>query len=131
MSNQILPGILPEIAEVAGYETAMQIVRAFGGTHFYFPSLKRLTADHPLSVAVGYDTAKLIIKELFPIGTLIDIPLACKTDISAKVRELNSRGCKVSVMAKSCGVTERTIYRHLSKIRKKKVFSRDYQSLKY
>ena len=46
-----LPGILGEIAEVAGFKAALQVARAKGGTKAYFPVTPE--DDHWLVKAVG------------------------------------------------------------------------------
>jgi len=57
LSPHILPGILRDIAEVAGIQAAMDLCAAARGGRHYFPTIPYLNDEHPLTKAVGRDAA--------------------------------------------------------------------------
>lgn len=70
-----LPGILREIAEVAGEEAALAIARARGGTQVYIP--EKAAPGHWLTELVGLELAGAIIRQLTCEvgGRRVDLPL--------------------------------------------------------
>ncbi len=69
-----LPGILSDIADVAGDDAVLAIARARGGTEVYFPPVP--TNDHWLCRLIGRDQAKAVCARLtggFPLRA--DVPL--------------------------------------------------------
>lgn len=58
----VLPGVLGEIARVAGEEAALAIAQARGGTEIYIPPAP--PKDHWLSKLVGHETALEIADHL-------------------------------------------------------------------
>ncbi len=64
LTPHILPGILREIAEIAGLQAAVDLCVAARGKLLYIPEGRRLTKDHPLVGAVGWRSARLIAKAL-------------------------------------------------------------------
>ncbi len=60
LSHHILPGVLREIAEVAGLHAAVALCLAARGGRFYIPDRLWLTKDHPLVRAVGWRAAQRI-----------------------------------------------------------------------
>ena len=75
MNNQVLPGVLRQIADVAGEDAALAIAKARGGTQVYFPPVP--DADHWLSHLIGHDRAQAVCYELTcGVGSLrLDIPV--------------------------------------------------------
>ncbi|QCN98899.1 hypothetical protein D3093_26800 (plasmid) [Azospirillum argentinense] len=73
LTPHILPGILREIAEIAGFQAAVDLCVAARGRRFYIPARSRLTKNHPLVLAVGWRAARLIADayghETLPIPT--------------------------------------------------------------
>lgn len=69
-----LPGVLGDIARVAGVEAALAIAEAVGGTNVYIP--EKAVLDHWLSRLVGLENARVIVEELTcGIGsTRLDLP---------------------------------------------------------
>lgn len=57
-----LPGILAEIADVAGEDAALAIARARGGTQIYIPP--RPANDHWLCELIGIDAARKVCAQL-------------------------------------------------------------------
>lgn len=80
-----LPGILAEIAEIAGEDAALAVAAARGGTQIYIPPAP--DRDHWLSRLVGQQAAKAIAERLTcgVGGMRIDLPLGPKGH-AARVR---------------------------------------------
>lgn len=109
-----LPALLAEIAEIAGVEAALAIARVKGGTRAYFPA--RPGADHWLVAAVGADTASLVCRELVAnqTGVHLDVPLGPTGTLAAARRlaaELDAAGASAATIARSAGLTDRTVRR--------------------
>lgn len=71
-----LPGILAEIAAVAGEDAALAIARVRGGTQVYIPPVP--AADHWMSQAIGHDRAIAVCDRLTcgtGIGMRADLPI--------------------------------------------------------
>lgn len=60
LTPHILPGILREIAEIAGLQAAVDLCVAARGQRLYIPTRNSLTRAHPLVQAVGWRAARLI-----------------------------------------------------------------------
>ncbi len=115
-----LPGVLAEIAEVAGEPAAILIATRVGGQRVYIPAA--VTDDHWLVECIGRAKAELICRH-FAIdgrGTRVDVPLGgggaypqLRRAISKRIHELD-RMPKASVrsIAGEIGITTRTVHRH-------------------
>lgn len=70
-----LPGVLAEIAEVAGEDAALAIADARGGTEVYIPPLP--ADDHWLSALIGADSARAVAERLTQGvgGRRLELPL--------------------------------------------------------
>lgn len=98
----MLPGVLAEIAEVAGDDAAMVIAQARGGTQVYIPPVP--PEDHWLCQLVGMDAARAIADYLTcgqGLGRRLDLPLG-PAGYSATMR------AKVDAMLRA-GASERDI----------------------
>lgn len=110
-----LPGLLAEIAEVAGLEAALQVAGSRGGILSYFPA--RPKENHWLSLCVGPEKAQVIaahlasghggVELLVPIG-----PSKSKIARWRKIRDMIEAGHSKRVIARVCGVHERTVQNH-------------------
>ncbi len=108
-----LPQILAEIADATSLGTALVIVHAYGGTRLYVP-------EHPkkgmaLYDLIGADDA-LALAELFG-GDRIDVPLFSygrTAQLDRRIKEMALAGASRPDIARDLGITERTVYRHLS-----------------
>jgi hypothetical protein len=71
-----LPGILAEIAEVAGDDAALAVARVRGGTQIYIPP--KPANDHWLCELIGLDQAYAVCEKLTAgVGSRrADVPLA-------------------------------------------------------
>lgn len=67
-----LPGILGEVEEIAGRETAERLARRFGGTRIKIPH--EPSADSRIAQAIGLEAARLISRH-FGSGD-ITVPMA-------------------------------------------------------
>lgn len=69
-----LPGILADIADVAGEEAAIAVAKALGGTRVYIPPVPR--PDHWLSQLIGHEAACILADRLTCglAGVRVDLP---------------------------------------------------------
>lgn len=125
MSND-LPGLLGEIAEVAGLAAALALAERVGGTRVTIPS--RAGDDHWLVETVGREAADLIcdhLRILAPDGREagarhVQIPLG-PTGLLANarvrlVKELEA-GTSAREAARRVGMSERTAFRMRARLR--------------
>ena len=117
MSALPLPGVLAEIADIAGEGAAIGVARAKGGTRVYIPGPRMLSEDHWLTRAVGSVAAWRIAHSHLG-GGAVEIPLGPYAGNRAKVHEAIREGIKTgrseAAVALAAGVTERTVRRHKS-----------------
>ncbi|MBK1625214.1 helix-turn-helix domain-containing protein [Afifella marina] len=120
-----LPGILAEIAEVAGEEAAHAIARARGGTRVYLPG--RADDDHWLTRCVGREAADAICRHFAAggpdgsSGASYLIPLGQAGSTKGRRRALAAelrRGASVAEAARAVGMHERTAWRMRAKLQK-------------
>lgn len=115
-----LPGLLGDIAEIVGPETALEIARAVGGTRISIPP--RAKEGHWLTDLVGFDKADAICKGLAtldPEGKMRGVsdelislgPAALIKRAKAKAASALEAGKSVTTAARESGLHERTIYR--------------------
>jgi hypothetical protein len=109
-----LPGILQEIADVAGEDAALIVAKMVGGRRAYFPPVPK--PDHWLARAVGLDKARAICQhftggkhvELFvPLG-----PAGSRARRHRLIAELIDEGASETRIVAAAGVTRATVYRH-------------------
>lgn len=118
-----LPGLLAEIEEVAGRETALTIAASHGGLTKAFPSPEPLEgnpeayAENWLVQCVGYDRALSIVREIFPAGGRAEIPTASHA-IRREFILGNAHALSVSEMATLLEMTERGVRGIKAKLRK-------------
>ncbi|WP_316191278.1 MULTISPECIES: hypothetical protein [unclassified Bradyrhizobium] len=122
--------MLQEIADVAGEAAALKIAAQHGGRRVYFPSVDRLVGvdgeHYWLIDCVGYDLARKIC-EHFQVdgrGQRIEIPLHVGgtyrqflRQIAERVHELEDEGKSSTEIARTLGLTQRTVHRHRSRHR--------------
>lgn len=115
-----LPGVLSEIAEVAGEPAALAISARVGGTRVYIPA--KADDTHWLVDAIGRAAADKVCK-LFAVdgarGQRVDIPLASGSSYRAlrratarRVHELDQSGKSSREIARAAGLTQRAVHRH-------------------
>jgi hypothetical protein len=120
-----LPGILAEIADVAGEEAALAIARARGGVQIYVPPCP--AEDHWLSLLLGHAAAQKVCDQLTagvgprrvdvpqgPAGRLATIRASDQAVIDAMIRDQRSE----RDIALSTGYTERSVRRRRAKLGK-------------
>lgn len=112
MSN--LPGVLAEIAEVAGESAALAVAFERGGTQVYLPPVP--APDHWLSDLIGLDPARAVCERLTcGVGGLrLDLPIGpagngakARARIDAMIAENRSE----RDIARATGYTIRTVRR--------------------
>lgn len=115
-----LPGLLGDIADIAGSTVALQIAQSYGGTRVNIPP--RAHAGHWLVDLVGFETAdkicrglatldaeghlKGIHKEVLPLG-----PAGALQNARRRAREALADGKSAREAARIAGLHERTIWR--------------------
>lgn len=110
-----LPGILAEIAQIAGDAAALQVAAAKGGLEkVHFPHPGRLKPGHWLVEAVGIEAALRIAAVLG--GAKLDIPLGPLAGSRNRARQALRRalgeGSSPAAAARLAGVHQRTARRH-------------------
>lgn len=109
-----LPGVLAEIAEVAGDDAAMAIAQARGGTQIYIPPVP--ADDHWLCQLVGVEAAR-VIADHFTCGILgrrLELPLGPAghgASMRAKVDAMLRAGASERDIALATRYTTRAIRR--------------------
>lgn len=120
MNDHRLPGILGEIADIAGKDAAYALLASHGGLRIDIPA--KAEPDHWLSLLVGLEAASKICEELrvgSPDGTVrgvrhVIIPLGPRSLQKAARRHLAEAlrsGKTVRQAARQVGVHERTAWR--------------------
>lgn len=116
-----LPGVLAEIAEVAGETAALMIAAKHGGRRVYFPSVKALHEGQWLFECVGAEMARKICAhfEVDGRGQRIDIPLHVGgtyrqfvRSVAERVHALDREGKSSTEISRKLGLTQRTVHRH-------------------
>lgn len=120
MSHSWLPGVLAEIAEVAGLEAALAIADKRGGTKIYIPA--HPSGDHWLVQTCGLAAAKKICTH-FTSGRgniEIDLPLGPRGSLAktrARVDEMIASGATALQIALAVGYTTRGVRKRKAKMR--------------
>lgn len=108
-----LPGILADIAAVAGDEAAVLVAKVAGGRRVYIPRPAGLRAGHWLVEAVGPDRARLIADLLG--GGEVDLPLGPGGSRARTTRAIHralDNGLSVTAIVRLTGVDDSTVWRH-------------------
>jgi hypothetical protein len=124
VTKNSLPGLLGDIADIAGVEAAMEIARRYGGTRVDLPP--RARPDHWLTKVVGLDVADRICRglaildgdgrlkgirhEVLPIG-----PASVMRVARRRAAEALENGASARAAAREAGLHERTIWRMKAK----------------
>ena len=114
-----LPGVLAQIAAVAGEEAALKLATARGGTQIYLPPVPG--DDHWLVGVVGLEAARRICEELTcGVGPArIDLPLGpagAVAKIRAEVDRLIRANKSEREIALATGYTARAIRRRRAQL---------------
>ena len=117
-----LPGVLGDIARVAGVEAALTLAEARGGTQIYVPP--KPDADHWLSKLVGEDAAIAIADELTcGVGPLrVDLPSGPRGFMALKRAEVDrmiAAGESERDIALATGYTSRGIRKRRARLAKR------------
>lgn len=119
-----LPGVLAEIASVAGRKVALQIASERGGTEVNIPARPR--PDHWLTKAAGGMEPAKAICDYFAIisaegrvnGVRIKLPLADAALRADRWRSIIKSDLSTAEIARVMGVDARTVYRYRAKYRR-------------
>lgn len=115
-----LPGLLGDIADIAGLQVAYKIAQSHGGTRVSIPP--RAQDGHWLTELVGFETADKICRGLATLdakGLLKGIsnevlprgPASLLQNARREARHLLASGMSVRQVARATGLHERTIWR--------------------
>lgn len=120
MTRSSLPGVLAEIADIAGTEIAWAIARAQGGITVYIPA--QPGDDHWLVELVGREAADKISQHFVPgkNGIRIEIPMAKHTRARERLVKALEAGMTAPQAALAAGMHQRSAYRARKRIRKQK-----------
>lgn len=115
-----LPGILAEIADIAGEDAALAVAAARGGTQIYIPPSP--DRDHWLSHLVGVQAAKAIADRLTcgVGGMRVELPLGPKghaARVRAKVDRMIKDKRSERDIALATGYTIRGVRKRKAKLR--------------
>jgi hypothetical protein len=116
-----LPGILAEIADIAGEDAALAVAAARGGTQVYIPP--EPDAGHWLSRLVGHKAALAIADRLTcgVGGRRVELPVGAKGYAArgrAKVDRMIDQGASERAIALATGYTSSAIRRRKKKLGK-------------
>lgn len=114
-----LPGILAEIAEVAGLNAALKLAAEKGGQTVYIPS--HASDDHWLTRTVGPEAAAAIC-ELYRVrntGGRFLIPIAREASARRALVKALENGASARQAAAASGLHERTAFRARARIKAK------------
>ena len=110
-----LPGILAEVAEVAGFPAALAFAARAGGTRVYIPAA--VDADHWLVECLGRAAAEKLCARLG--GGRYDVPVAShgayarlRRSIARRVHEMDQAGKSAAEIARTTGITQRSVHNH-------------------
>jgi hypothetical protein len=125
MTRSSLPGLLGQIADIAGPTAALQIAKARGGTRIAIPP--QAEADHWLTECVGFQIADKICKglaivdaddrkkgvsgEVLPLGEASVLKAARR-----RLRKALQDGHSVREAARISGLHERTVWREKARL---------------
>ncbi|ADZ72419.1 helix-turn-helix domain-containing protein [Polymorphum gilvum] len=118
--HSYLPGILVEIAEVAGIDAALKLAAEKGGQTVYIPS--HASDDHWLTATVGWDAAARICDHLRVrnTGGRFLIPIAREASARRALVKALESGASARQAAAASGCHERTAYRTRARLRRRK-----------
>jgi len=115
-----LPGVLAEIADIAGEDAALAVAAARGGTQIYIPPAP--DRDHWLSRLVGLQAAKAIADRLTcgVGGMRVELPLGPKghaARVRAKVDRMIQDNRSERDIALATGYTIRGVRKRKAKLK--------------
>lgn len=110
-----LPGVLAEIAEVAGLDAALRIAEKRGGASMSIPA--RMTDDHWLSMLIGIELATKLSKHYASGRTSQELaiplgPTGTRRQLHTAIRRLLKDGVAGEEIARRLRIADRTVRRH-------------------
>ena len=112
------PGILAVVAEVAGDAAAAALARERGGIRCYIPATAK--DGHWLTELVGREAAEAICRAIG--GGEIVVPMAgdgLAMQTRRRMEEMIRNGMPAPRIARTLGVSERTVWRHKARLRQR------------
>ncbi|MBB5987413.1 hypothetical protein [Sphingobium lignivorans] len=119
-ARALLPGVLAEIADVAGEDAARAILDEHAGQRIYLPAAPR--PDHWLCALIGHDQAVAVCDRLTAgvAHIVIEIPLADRgtaRQLQARIDQMIREGKSESDIVRATRVSVRTVRRRRARIR--------------
>ena len=105
MDGPKLPGALGDIETVVGREAALRLARQLGGRSVHVPQPGHLTAEHPVSTALGMRAARQLADRFQ--GEKLYIPMGRQTEVQA----LAAQGLSTKEIAARLRISERSVQR--------------------
>jgi hypothetical protein len=126
MVHEELPGLLAEIAEVAGLDAALMLAERVGGTRVSIPA--RATPDHWLVELVGRKAADAICDQFRTLSAegreagarhvvIPRGPAGCLTKARRRLAEELIAGTSAREAARRAGLSERAAFRMRARMR--------------
>lgn len=117
MNRPALPGVLEEIAAVAGIDAAWAIVRAKGGTEQFIPEVP--VRGHWLVEILGMEAARKLCQHFRSNHQMrVKIPRAHDAQQLERWREAVQSGRSANETALEMGVDVRTVFNWRARLRK-------------
>jgi hypothetical protein len=104
-----LPGVLAEMARIAGTDIAIAIAREYGGRRLYLPRAPK--RDHPLCKLIGTRPARLICEKLTSAakGDYFQIPSARTYLHWYDARRLRTEGKSHTQISRAIGISTKQV----------------------
>lgn len=111
---ELLPGILAEVAQLAGVEAALRLAERHGGARRYIPH--KCSPEDWLAKAIGFDAAKQLVR--IYAGDTVQIA-SCRNLIGRlRARTLRLAGLSVPQIVKQVGMSQRCVERYVQGVPK-------------
>ncbi|MBF0187903.1 MAG: helix-turn-helix domain-containing protein [Magnetococcales bacterium] len=113
---KLLPASMKSIAEIIGFQAALKMISAFGGTRVSVPKTNRVINDnHRICKVIGVDLTRLLVAYIG--GEVLHIPQSKALDRARRNTEilaLYDEGMSAAKLARKFQLTETMIYKILN-----------------
>ncbi|MEQ1697387.1 MAG: hypothetical protein ABL901_16265 [Hyphomicrobiaceae bacterium] len=112
-----LPGLIAELAEVAGLNAALALATARGGNRIYIPA--KAADDHWLVATVGRPAADKIMT-YYATGVELDLPrgpTGLRAETWRRLYRMLDEGCSSSQITRALGISRDMVKHHRAKLR--------------
>lgn len=103
-----LPGILQDVAELAGIQKALELARRYGGTQISISD----DSDSVLVQVIGQEAAARLVERRSREKVMVPMAnVRGQRGRQATARQMLDRGASVRDVALACDIHERTVFR--------------------